>query len=453
MSIVFLLSVILKWLGAVLEVLLQVMITRMLGLAGYGTYSTWVSAADLVYWVLFSGITKCNTFYLSNKGTELRRFKAKYYSCYVLPVLTTLALVLALEKGRGGYTVIALITGMELLVMDHSSTMMAQGQPGSALFGEYVLGRLFLVLGTLVLYKTERLSLGTLLALYGIQYAGILVLFLIKRDREPRRDISKELSLRKWGSYQRADLIQALISQMPILLQYFFTGAFEAGIVSVVLMVKKLVNFISGPTAKVFLPEFSAHVSAGVKRDQAVLCVPFMLDSNVICRQYGSCADGLSAGAAVDSGGELLPYTKQFVGCALVFILIATLGPCSGVLQMTGNEKKDNLYREAALGVMLVLLFVMRGSRLVMLYALCVQALLEGVVKYWYVCRWMQGSAVKLKTYCIWWSVPAAVIAGGCLRICSILHWRCYWRQGGHLLLAWCANCGPEGACMDIGKD
>ena len=45
-----------------LEVLLQVMITRMLGLAGYGTYSTWVSAADLVYWVLFSGITKCNTF-------------------------------------------------------------------------------------------------------------------------------------------------------------------------------------------------------------------------------------------------------------------------------------------------------------------------------------------------------------------------------------------------------
>ena len=85
------------------------------------------------------------------------------------------------------------------------------------------------------------------------------------------------------------------------------------------------------------------------------------------------------------------------------------------MLQMTGNEKKDNLYREAALGVMLVLLFVMRGSRLVMLYALCVQALLEGVVKYWYVCRWMQGSAVKLKTYCIWWSVPAAVIAGGCL--------------------------------------
>ena len=415
MSIVFLLSVILKGLGAVLEVLLQVMITRMLGLAGYGTYSTWVSAADLVYWVLFSGITKCNTFYLSNKGTELRRFKAKYYSCYVLPVLTTLVLVLALEKGRGGYTVIALITGMELLVMDHSSTMMAQGQPGCALFGEYVLGRLFLVLGTLVLYKTERLSLGTLLALYVIQYAGILVFFLIKRDREPRRDISKELSLRKWGSYQRADLIQALISQMPILLQYFFTGAFEAGIVSVVLMVKKLVNFISGPTAKVFLPEFSRMYHAGDKAGIKQCYASIMRIQMLFAGSMAVVLVGYPQVLLSILAEELLPYTKQFVGCALVFILIATLGPCSGVLQMTGNEKKDNLYREAALGVMLVLLFVMRGSRLVMLYALCVQALLEGLVKYWYVCRWMQGSAVKLKTYCIWWSVPAAVIAGGCL--------------------------------------
>ena len=385
MSIVFLLSVILKGLGAVLEVLLQVMITRMLGLAGYGTYSTWVSAADLVYWVLFSGITKCNTFYLSNKGTELRRFKAKYYSCYVLPVLTTLALVLALEKGRGGYTVIALITGMELLVMDHSSTMMAQGQPGCALFGEYVLGRLFLVLGTLVLYKTERFSLGTLLALYVIQYAGILVLFLIKRDREPRRDISKELSLRKWGSYQRADLIQALISQMPILLQYFFTGAFEAGIVSVVLMVKKLVNFISGPTAKVFLPEFSRMYHAGDKAGIKQCYASIMRIQMLFAGSMAVVLVGYPQVLLSILAEELLPYTKQFVGCALVFILIATLGPCSGVLQMTGNEKKDNLYREAALGVMLVLLFVMRGSRLVMLYALCVQALLETNSVYIYI--------------------------------------------------------------------
>lgn len=183
-----------------------------------------------------------------------------------------------------------------------------------------------------------------------IQYTGILVLFLVKRDREPRRDISKELSLRKWGSYQRADLIQALISQMPILLQYFFTGAFEAGIVSVVLMVKKLVNFISGPTAKVFLPEFSRMYHAGDKAGIKQCYASIMRIQMLFAGSMAVVLVGYPQVLLSILAEELLPYTKQFVGCALVFILIATLGPCSGVLQMTGNEKKDNLYREAALG-------------------------------------------------------------------------------------------------------
>ena len=67
---------------------------------------------------------------------------------------------------------------------------------------------------TLVLYKTERLSLGTLLALYAIQYTGILVLFLIKRDREPRRDISKAVSYTHLDVYKRQvhQLFHALAS-------------------------------------------------------------------------------------------------------------------------------------------------------------------------------------------------------------------------------------------------
>lgn len=153
------------------------------------------------------------------------------------------------------------------------------------------------------------------------------------------------------GSYQRADLIQALISQMPILLQYFFTGAFEAGIVSVVLMVKKLVNFISGPTAKVFLPEFSRMYHAGDKAGIKQCYASIMRIQMLFAGSMAVVLVGYPQVLLSILAEELLPYTKQFVGCALVFILIATLGPCSGVLQMTGNEKKDNLYREAALGL------------------------------------------------------------------------------------------------------
>ena len=415
MSIVFLLSVILKGIGAVLEVLLQVMITRMIGLAGYGTYSTWINAADLLYWVLFSGITKCNTFYLSEQGTELRGFKRRYYGRYVLPVLTIVALALTLIQQRKLYLAIAAITGAELLVMDRSSTMMAQGQPKCALLGEYVLGRAILVVGTLLLHYTGRLSIHSLLVLYIVQYGAILLLFAARRNKEPRRDVSDNISLRKWGSYQRADLVQALISQMPVILQYVSTGALEAGIVSVVLMVKKLVNFISGPTAKVFLPEFSRMYHAGDREGIKRCYASIMRIQMLFAGSMAVALIGFPRAVLGILAVELLPYIKQFVGCALVFILIATLGPCSGVLQMTGNEKKDNLYREAALAIMLVQLFVMRKSQLGVLYALCTQALLEGFAKYWYVCRWMQGSAVKVKTYLKWWGVPLLAIAGSYL--------------------------------------
>mgnify|MGYP006886134945 CR=1 FL=1 len=51
MNAIFFISVILKGVGAILEVLLQILITRRLGVDGYGTYSTWINAADLIFWI------------------------------------------------------------------------------------------------------------------------------------------------------------------------------------------------------------------------------------------------------------------------------------------------------------------------------------------------------------------------------------------------------------------
>ena len=74
MNLIFLISILLKGVGAVLEILLQITITRGIGVSGYGTYTTWINAADLIFWCLFSGIVKCNTFYLSGQQTSLRNF-------------------------------------------------------------------------------------------------------------------------------------------------------------------------------------------------------------------------------------------------------------------------------------------------------------------------------------------------------------------------------------------
>ena len=94
MNGIFLLSVILKGIGAVLEVLLQILITRSIGVDGFGTYSTWINTADIIFWVLFSALTKCNTFYLSVPNTSISNFKKKYYGRYVLPILIGLFFVM-----------------------------------------------------------------------------------------------------------------------------------------------------------------------------------------------------------------------------------------------------------------------------------------------------------------------------------------------------------------------
>lgn len=408
---VFFLSVVLKGIGAVLEVLLQMLLTRTIGVAGYGEYAAWVNAADLIYWMLFSALTKCNTFYLSAPAVSLRQFRKKYYGRYVLPVLIGLgAAAWACRLGSAAVLAVG-IAGMELLALDRSSTMMAQGQPRPALFGEYVLGRLILIAGVLWLYRAGRLSTLPLLALYAVQYGVILAVFFRSREKSPGTDVSSALSLRKWAVYQRGDLVQALISQMPVLLQYVLGGAFSAGVVSIVLTVKKLVNFISGPTAKVFLPEFSRLHREGQPEEIKRCYASIMRVQMLFAGTLAVVLMGYSGAVLRILAQELLPYAGLFTACAAVFLVIASLGPCSGFLQMTGGERQDNACREFALLAMFAVMLAARHSELTVLYGLCAQALLEGLGKYGCVCRRMGGAPVALPVYLGWWSVPVLMIA------------------------------------------
>ena len=296
MNGIFLLSVILKGIGAVLEVLLQILITRSIGVDGFGTYSTWINTADIIFWVLFSALTKCNTFYLSVPNTSISNFKKKYYGRYVLPILIGLFFVM-IFVGKTNYCIVLLITLLELSVLDQSSTLLAQNHQMISLIGEYVFGRLVLVAGLLGLQAAGHLTQISLMILYVIQYLGIMLVFaLLRRSRRQKTvDISDTVSLKKWRNYQRADLVQAMIGQMPVLLQFFFSGAFEAGVVSVVLTVKKLINFISGPSAKVFLPEFSRLYQSGRQNEIRACFASIMRIQMLFAWSIVSCPAWISA--------------------------------------------------------------------------------------------------------------------------------------------------------------
>ena len=417
MNLIFLFSVVLKGLGAVLEILLQILITGKLAVEGYGTYSAWINSADLIFWVCFSGLVKCNTFYLSGGKSTIRSFKKAYFLRYVLPVLGA-AVILSVTLGTDAMLAfVPVITMLELLVMDRSSTLITRGQSMTALLGEDVLGRLILVAGVLVLGWLDALTHPALLVLYVTQYVLVILFFLLRQGRGKHyTDISGEVSLQKWGAYQRSDLMHAMIEQMPVVMEYFFSGAFEAGVVSVVLLVKKLINFISGPTAKIFLPEFSRLYHAGehdkirsvygsIMRIQMLVVGPLA----VVLMGFPRVILGVLAKE------ELVSYDLLFMGCAVIFLFVATLGPCGGILQMTGNEKTDNRIRFWALVLMGVVMVLTVRDDWFVLYGLCVQVAAEAVAKYVFICRWMKRAPTGLLTYCKWWILPGAAIAAAYL--------------------------------------
>ena len=411
MNLVFLFSVILKGLGAVLEVLLQITITGFLGVSGYGTYSTWINLADLLFWVAFSGMVKCNTFYLSGRKTTIRNFKKRYYLRYVMPVLG-LALPLCFLLGRNALLMIVpVITALEVLVMDRSSTLLSRGRSSTSLIGEYVLGRLTLVAGTAILGWLGLLELRSLLMLYDLQYGLVLGFFLLRQGRSTKyADISDEVSVKKWGAYQRSDLMHAMIEQMPVVMQYYFSGAFSAGVVSVVLLVKKLIGFIAGPTAKIFLPEFSRlykegdrekirQVYGSIIRIQMLIIGPLA----VVLLGFPRVILGILA-------EKLVEYDWLFMICSAIFLVVTAMGPCGGFLQMTGNEKIENRFRCGTLVLMAAVMLLTSGNSYFVLWGLCVQIAAEVIVKYAYICRWLKKAPVTLAAYLGWWVVPTLAI-------------------------------------------
>ena len=417
MNIIFLLSVLLKGVGAVLEILLQILITRQIGVSGYGSYSAWINAADLMFWICFSGLVKCNTFYLSGRDTTIRGFKKRYALRYVLPVLAAAALGAALVTRSAAPCAVLLITALELAVLDRSSTLLARGKAKTSVLGEYVLGRTILVGGVLALSWLELLSLYSLLALYVCQYGAILVFFTLWGGKTGKSytDISGEVSLKKWGTFQCSDLMHSMIEQMPVVAQYFFAGAFEAGVVSIVLLVKKLINFISGPTAKVFLPEFSRLYHAGAHDRISQSYASIMRIQMLVVGPLAVVLLGFPRVILKILAPELADYAGLFMICSVIFLLAATLGHCGGILQMTGNEKMDNRCRAGALLVMLAVMVLTIQDSYFVLYGLCAQIASEAVAKYIYVCCWMKKAPVGLGTYLSWWILPAAAIAAAYL--------------------------------------
>lgn len=401
-------SIAIKGISAIIEIAIQMLITNSAGLGEYGEYTFFVSLIEGAYFVLFSGSVKLNTFYLSTPSASLSTFKKKYILYFVMPIIILLGVVFIVIKNPYG-VLAAIILCIYYFAFDTSSVLFSRDKQFPALLGEYLLGRVALLLGMLVVIKLNIVTGLVLLTLYGLQFVTMLLWLTPHKVKLPQGTNEVEVPLRKLMEYQISDVANSLISYAPTILQYIIGGAFTAGFTGIISIVKKFVNFISGPTAKVFLPEFSRLYKNGQREKLEQSYLMIVRIQMVFIGTVGMVLIGFPRLLLKMFSPELLQYSAVFTGVACSILLVAGIGPVTGMLQMTENEKICNRNQWISIGAMVLVWVLFRKEALFAVYGLCAQAIVEGGLKYCSVCKWFGKNVVPIKNYILLW-LP--VIAG-----------------------------------------
>ena len=396
------LSIGVKALAAIIEILIQILLTNSVGIAGYGDYTFLVSVIEGVYYFLFSGSIKINTFYLSIPSLKLTHFKKTYIIYYAVPTFVAILGALTVAKGVYGF-ISTIILIAYFLAYDRSSIFFSRGCQWQALLGEYVVGRLAMLSGLMVCLKIGGINGLVLLTLYGIQFLAMLVWFIpFGKNLKPGEE-EVEVPLKKIWNFQQSDIAYAFVNYSPTILQYIFGGAFSAGFIGIIVLVKKFLNFISGPMAKIFLPEFSRLYLAGKKEEIRRSYLMIVRIQMLFISTIGAALIGFPHLILRLFSAELLPYVGTFTTVAACLLMIAGIGPIGGILQMSNQERKCSINQWISIGVMVCIWFIMYQNPFFVLYGLCVQTIVENILHYYSVMKWFRKSLLSLCDYILMW--------------------------------------------------
>ena len=395
------LSMVVKALGAVLEIGSQVIITRFGSVELFGEYSFMVSVAEIVCWVFFSGIVKTNAFWIAN-GYDLRPWRKKFFVFYALPVVIILAMLLGL--GYSALAALAVFAGLGYaLQMDFSSISLAFKRYKFFLTGEYVVSRIVILFGALTLSFFDALNEASVVVLYALGYIASVSFFIIgghgsegglkHLSEQNERGLARQTAI-----FQATDVANGLVNQAPTIIQYAFAGAFQAGVLSVVLVTKKIISFVAGPTAKVYLPEFARLYGEkdfeGLKRvysDIVVLQLCFVLP---ICLVMIGAPDAILS----IYNPQLEQYGSYMQFASVIFFVMVLFGPQGNLLSMTGRERIEAGTKGVSLVAMIVTMAATFGDPLFVMYGIAAQVIVDSFGKLWFVTRAVGGFPIGVSS-------------------------------------------------------
>ena len=127
--------------------------------------------------VVLSGSAKINTFYLSVPTLKIDGFKRSYITRYVVPFILVITTVLTVVMAVMVYW-LELYCLSIFLAYDRSSVFFSRDYQLPALLGEYMIGRLVMLVGLFVCLKLGWINGLILLALFGVQFLTMLIWFV-----------------------------------------------------------------------------------------------------------------------------------------------------------------------------------------------------------------------------------------------------------------------------------
>ena len=354
-------SILIKGLSSVLDLSSRAIITKYGSVEEFGSFTLYISIIEMLFFVFYSGMTKFNIYY-GAQNVNLIPFKKKYYLYYAVPLVMLLFGVCYYLFGMIGLMLGALTT-LYITYMDISSWLLANKLYFASQFGEYFLGRVFFF-AILLLLVVENCQINViyLLSIQIIQYIVVFaflglvcykVLPTIKKTL-----IEAEVGLTKLIDYQQSDFFHGIISYIPIIIQYAALGAYDTGVLAVYMTFNRVITFLSGPTAKVFLPRFSEYFNMGniksIINDYNIIIklqFSYLLIISVFCI--------FNLDFLLSYFGDFKRHISLLRSLCLISILFTSLGPLNGFLQMISCEKEEKRIKLSSLltFIMVILLF------------------------------------------------------------------------------------------------
>lgn len=386
-------SILVKGLGALFEIVAQVLIARFGSVTLFGEYNFYVSISEIVCWLFFSGIVKLNAYYIAN-GRDVSRFRKMFWLVFALPIVVVLAIAgLAYSVLFAIVVLGAYCYGMQLNL---SSMFLACRRCKVSLFGEYLVSRVVLLAGVIVLILLDSLGVAQLVLTYVIGFAASVLFFVAKKRhlRLPCIDADALKTgeiLRKQVRFQLTDVANGFINQAPVIVQYLFAGAFQAGVLSVVLVTRRVISFIAGPTAKVYLPEFARYHGEGdvlglrkTYREIVLLQMCFILPIGLVV---------IGAPDAILSiyNHDLVEYGLWMRAAAFVFMVMVLFGPQGNLLSMVGREGVEMWSKWVSLIAMIAVMAMTFGDPMFVFYGISVQVVVDALTKLVFLVRVLEG--------------------------------------------------------------